>query len=327
MNCPRCAAPVTLSTAKFCEDCGAPLSGEPPVAVSCANCGAGADAIDEAGYCTQCGLARHRATGHDHWEVTISPHLGGVCDLGLKRVDNEDFFALAEEQGARVAVVCDGVSQSRDADQAAAAAAPIVCQALLRAVSAPAPNDLEAAMREALGRAHAAVAALAQSDPVAADAPASTIVAALVQKQEAVLGWLGDCRAYWITSTEARLLTKDHSWVNEVVDAGTLSYAEALTRKGAHAVTRSLGGPALDGTGGQAGDEPSLLRVTLSGPGWLLLCSDGLWGYAPEPAELAIWLREAASETDDATAIARALVQRGRQGGGRDNLTAALIHL
>jgi serine/threonine protein phosphatase PrpC len=139
-----------------------------------------------------------------------------------------------------------------------------------------------------------------------------------------VLGWLGDCRAYWF-GTDYRLITKDHSWINEVVDAGRLSYEEAIHRRGAHAVTRSLGGPSYRD---DESDQPSLLGVNLKGPGWLLLCSDGLWNYAPDPAEMASWVLDALNAgKGEALKMAQTLVEHGRAKGGKDNLTALLMHI
>ncbi len=327
MNCTSCGATTLIKDARFCEECGASFSNAAPTAAApgCKGCGAPASAIDASGFCTKCGLESTTPDEHAHWELSVSANLGGVCDLGLKRVRNEDFMALGEAGAVRVAVVCDGVAQSRDAGNASSLAAPLICETLLASARVLPTFEVQPVMFQAFALAQKSVSALATPELDGDDAPASTAIAACIRDSDVLLAWLGDCRAYWF-GAENRLLTKDHSWLNEVVESGKLTYEEARKRKGAHAVTRSLGGPpALESP--DSGDEPSLLKITLTGPGWLLLCSDGLWGYAPEPHEIGSWVAEEARDTADAATICRGLIERARLRGGRDNLTALLVRI
>lgn len=322
MNCPKCGAPADSPTANFCEECGASLhppveSSSAPAADACEGCGAGPELVDAAGFCGRCGVERHVAKPRDHLETVVSPSFAGVSDRGHKHHRNEDFLALAGAGDVRVAAVCDGVSNSRDPDTASAAAAPAICETLLAGATAPDANP-ETLMHAALGRAQSLVKALTNGQP-ANDAPASTAVAAILQGRSVTVGWLGDSRAYYLNAdaSASRLLTKDHSWLNEVVDAGVLSLVEAKSRRGAHTVTRTLGGPPADPSKGD--DEPTVERVELPGPGFLLLCSDGLWNYVEDPAALAAFLRP--GDEADALALARRLVDHARERGGRDNIT------
>lgn len=114
------------------------------------------------------------------------------------------------------------------------------------------------------------------------------------------------------------MLTRDHSWVNDVVDAGKMSMADALHAPQAHALTRSLGGPEVDWV-------PSLVTAELPpGRGCLLLCSDGLWNVAATAERLGELVR-ARPFGGDALAIARALVTFARDRSGHDNITAAVL--
>ena len=95
---------------------------------------------------------------------------------------------------------------------------------------------------------------------------------------------------------------------------------DALKAPEAHAITRCLG-PLNDGV-----PEPTILSVPLAGPGRLLLCTDGLWNYAPGTDQLAGLVRAAAAD-DDALGVCRSLVEFALSKGGRDNITVALIGL
>ena len=173
-------------------------------------------------------------------------------------------------------------------------------------------------MRAAISAAHEAACTVPYDPDRPKDPPGATLVAAPVRDGLATLGWLGDSRAYWIGLTESRLLTHDHSWVNAVVDAGEMPEAEALRAPEAHAITRCLG--PLNGDA----PEPTIITLPLTAPGWLLLCSDGLWNYAPQTEQVADLVRSAPAGSD-ALAVCRLLVNYALSQGGRDNITVALL--
>ena len=89
----------------------------------------------------------------------------------------------------------------------------------------------------------------------------------------------------------------------------------------AHAITRWLGVDAPDHT-------PRVTSVVIDAPGWLLVCSDGLWNYC-SPAEdvAALVARTAARSAGEPLATASALVDWANGQGGRDNITVALARL
>ena len=91
------------------------------------------------------------------------------------------------------------------------------------------------------------------------------------------LCWLGDSRAYWLgagAGAVAQRLTTDDSLAEEMIAAGLLLEAEAAASPQAHVVTRWVGADL-------AAAAPHLASFRPPGPGVLLLCSDGLWNYAP----------------------------------------------
>ena len=334
MNCPQCHADVA-DTDNFCEECGAKLllpgqADAPPSPPSgdaevCPNCGAGPEAVDPEGFCLRCGHQR-RPPPRDHAEWNGGPGAAGVSDRGLRHFHNEDAFAVVQRDGWTAAVLCDGVSNSPRADEASAAAARAVADALAAGLGTGVP-DPAGRMASAIAGAHGVVLSLAGRHQ--ADAPATTVVAALVlpaasgAPRKTVLGWLGDSRAYFVDAHGgARLLTRDHSWVNEAVDAGHVSRTEALRSPHAHTVTKTLGG-APGENGGP--DVPSTAQVSLPEPGWLILCTDGLWNYAPEPPELAGWVRRLVPAGAGAPELCRALVAEALRQGGRDNVTVVAL--
>lgn len=329
MVCPQCGAPAPEG-ARFCEQDGTRLLAEGGVlegdtataAVGC-RCGAGPEAIDAQGFCTVCGRKVQKQT-RDHVEVALSPAFGAVTDRGRRHPQNEDDFTLAIEAIAgeplSIMIVCDGVSSSENAQTASATACAVARESLLQAARAGDFDPLHA-MEAAIRAANLAVCALPYAQDSAKDPPETTLVAALVQNGHVTLGWVGDSRAYWIGPSGGGLLTHDHSWINDQVDAGAMSEEEASRSPQAHAITRSLG--LWEGEVSEEASEPSLNTFALPVPCHLLLCSDGLWNYVSRPEQIASLLQQAPAGAD-AQALARRLVEYANAQGGRDNITVAI---
>jgi len=323
MECPKCGTTVQVGD-RFCEECGTALVADSAIPKStggCEKCGAGSEEIDAEGYCSNCGF-RREARENDRIEVTCSPNLGGVSDRGLRHHRNEDYLACAmvDQRNAYVLVVCDGVSSSQEPDLAAKAAAVGACIALTTAVH---KGDIkpEEAMKEAIAAALASVCNISYTSGMDADPPSTTIVAAIVLDRTATIGWLGDSRAYWISPHGSRQLTKDDSWLCDMVSSGQMTEAEARKSDKAHAITRWLGVDAINDS------EPSVVNFAIPGSGYLLLCTDGLWNYATNTAQMGQIVKQLSDADADAVTVSRRLVEFARSRGGHDNITAALLSL
>jgi serine/threonine protein phosphatase PrpC len=320
-DCPSCGEPVGPADS-FCEACGTELApasvssgepgpGQPGPGQPCPSCGSVLNSLD--GYCGSCG---HKIpAGRDHQEIDLGL-VAGVTDRGLRHRRNEDAMALATAETARgpvaLAVVCDGVSTSDRPDEASLVAARAAARVLLTAVRAG--EDLSDASGAAIASARAAVTSLARQ---AGDDPSATFISAVMTSEAVTLCWLGDSRAYWlaVAPSAAQRLTRDDSLAEEMVGAGLLSPADALTAPQAHVVTRWVGADSSE-------PAPHLARFEPPGPGVLLLCSDGLWNYLPDAAELAKLALPGALTSP--LAAASRLVRFALEAGGADNITAVL---
>lgn len=319
-QCPACSETLPAENV-FCEGCGQRLSEEvlgeaAPITKGCPKCGAGADEQDEAGFCMQCGF-RSGLRERDRIEIELNPNLAGVTDRGLRHHRNEDYFAVEffEPRAAQVLIVCDGVSSSQDADQASKVAVEAVRLSLGADFNHDEDLDPASALKAALRKAQEAVCAIPYTAREDSGPPSTTIVSAVVVNRVATIAWAGDSRAYWIGPEGARQLTADDSWLNSIVGSGEMSEEDALKSKQAHAITKWLGRDS------DADFESSLIEVPLTGPGMLLLCTDGLWNFAPQAPELAELV---AGEQGPALGISRKLVEFAIGRGGHDNITAGI---
>lgn len=306
--CPDCAVPVYPGEG-FCEACGRRLDVDAPACAAC-----GATGISADGYCDMCGLRQPATTDHVEVEAGIA---AGVSDRGLRHSRNEDAMALADARGWTAVVVCDGVSSSSRPEDASRAAADTGVAALTELLAAGQPP--EAASHGAVHRAAQAVAKLAGGGPGTtqpmAEPPSCTYVSALTNGRTITVGWVGDSRAYWLAANGGVRLTEDDSWAGQLVASGALSEAEAQAHPNAHVITAWLGADA---------DElkPHVRTFTPDGPGALLVCSDGLWNYLPEAAQLSAAVPRAAA---DPLAAARTLTRLALDAGGRDNITVVVV--
>jgi serine/threonine protein phosphatase PrpC len=323
--CPSCGEPVA-ETDGFCEACGAELApavdseGSEAVQAECPVCAADesvpAPGITEDGYCEHCG--RKAPSGRDHVELDIGP-AAGVSDRGLRHSRNEDAMAMASaatpggDGPVTVAVVCDGVSSAPRADDASLAAARAAIRVLLTGTrTGEDPEELSVAAAHAAGQALVPLADTAGS-------PAATYTAAIITPEAVTVSWLGDSRVYWLSGGdpgESQSLTKDDSLAEEIVAAGLATMEQAMEMPQAHVITRWLGADMPD-------PEPHVARFTPPGPGVIMLCSDGLWNYQPDAAELAGMALPAARTEPLATAAA--LVKFAVESGGMDNITVVLV--
>ncbi len=318
MICTACSAEIPDDDL-FCDSCGAAVElGELPV-VACP-CASGEAEADEEGFCVSCGR-RLRRPASDHMEQAVSDGFAAVSDRGLRHDRNEDRFAIAERDEGFALVVCDGVSSTRHAEDAAATVAAVVLEQLVAAIESGPPADGAEVMRAAIRSAGAALQAPEQRLRELEEMPSTTVVAALVCGGQITVGWAGDSRAYWMDGARAGALTEDHSWLREVVAAGELSEEDALRAPAAHAITRWLGADAGEHA------EPEVRVHPIRGAGTLLLCTDGLWNYAAGEGELAALVHQAEEADTSALATARWLVGWANDQGGRDNITVALLQL
>ena len=142
----------------------------------------------------------------------------------------------------------------------------------------------------------------------------ATVVAAIVQRAMAHVVWAGDCRAYLMRGGRLRLLTRDHSLVQDLIERGEITEAEAATHPESHVVTRAIGGaPSL---------EAESVSVPLLVGDRVLMCSDGLPRCVYDGTIAAI-LAQAATPPE----ACEALVREALEAGAPDNVSVIVIDM
>jgi serine/threonine protein phosphatase PrpC len=297
-----------------------------------------------------------RPRERDHVASRPASWVAGVCDRGIRHQRNEDALALTAQAdparaalsgdpvppGRAVLVVCDGVTTSADSDIASLAAAQAACERLTNdlvnagpvppepdtalatgdgdeaAVHDPVVAILTAGLEDAGLAAHQAVLSCTPTNGHRSP-PSCTLVVAVLEAGVVAVGSVGDSRAYWIPDDGwPRQLTTDDSWAAERMAMG-VPREEAETGHNAHAITRWLGGDSPDA-------RPRGVWFRPDRAGWLLVCTDGLWNYRSDAADMARLVHDQ-GKGDEPLDLAEALVAWANAQGGHDNITVALARI
>ncbi len=224
---------------------------------------------------------------------------GSRTDIGCVRDHNEDglvvappLFAVADGMGGHAA----GEVASEIATTVLANQAPKTpdAEALGRAVEA-ANLEIIAAANDGRGRA----------------GMGTTCTAAILEGERLVIAQVGDSRAYLLHQGKLQQLTRDHSLVAMMVEAGQLTPEEARVHPRRSVITRALGtDPSV---------QPDLYEIDVQTGDRLLLCSDGLSGMVPDADIESIMNR-----TADPQRCASQLVNEAIAAGGNDNITVVV---
>ncbi len=222
---------------------------------------------------------------------------------GCVRAANEDAI-LADPAGILWAVA-DGMG----GHEGGAMAADLVVDSLAAIRDDAAPAE---ALEDAIEVANTRVRAAARE--MGARTMGATVVALFIQGGIAHVAWAGDSRAYLMRGRRLRMLTHDHTLVQDMVDRGELARDAAEGHPEAHIITRAVG----------AADEIEVdhSAVPLLAGDRLLLCSDGLPRCVYEQV-----IAQLVGETPDPRAAAEALVRRALDEGAPDNVSVVVVDL
>ena len=238
----------------------------------------------------------------------------GMTDIGLQRRENQDTYAIARcgQPERLVAVVCDGMGGANGGSVASGLAVDTFCTELSERLR----SDMTAqALHEALGvsvaKANRVIYERAQTD-LALRGMGTTLVAAVVEGERVSVCNVGDSRAYRISAGGITRITRDHSVVEEMIERGEITPAQARIHPSRNIITRALGP-----------DEAvacDCFDLTLREGEKLLLCSDGLI-VAREDDEILSVVQSSADPQD----CVQTLIERTKQCGAPDNVTVVLV--
>lgn len=240
----------------------------------------------------------------------------GSTDVGKLREKNEDNFRICQlNSGAVLAVVCDGMGGAVGGQTASTLATETFCSIIIqneKLLFTPEgelkENTVKNALLTAVNKANTAVYGKSVMDS-SLSGMGTTLVACFVYKNRVMGVNVGDSRMYAVYGDTAKRISKDHSYVQMLVDNGEITEEQAHTHPKKNIIMRAVG---VDDS---VEADVFILDADMDR---ILLCSDGLTGYLQDEKIPSFSKKDV--ETD-----AKDLIKYANDCGGNDNITVALI--
>ncbi len=258
---------------------------------------------------------------------TLEPRqliVGCGQSVGRQRQQNQDsiyiFTSLLASNNAQIPIgiyiVADGMGGHEDGDVASEVACRVLSEYLIRHLylpllhpdQEPPEQSIQEILQTGVQEANSAL-------HKAAPKGGTTLTTGVIIGRQLTIAHVGDSRAYLITTEHGmELITRDHSMVNKLVEMGQLTAAEASEHPQRNVLYRALGqGEPL---------EAEVATYTLPKSGYLMLCSDGLWGVVQADE-----IQRIISAGPTPAEICQNLVAAANQAGGPDNISVILVQL
>lgn len=236
----------------------------------------------------------------------------GASKTGPVRSSNQDsFFARHLSSDVFIAAVCDGMGGAAAGEIASKTAVKVISQELSTALSVEPESDFDwkSEIIKAFSDADDSIRELTVKNPEYLGMGTTAVLIA-AYKDNAYIANVGDSRCYKINNEKLFRLTKDHSYVQMLVDKGQITEQEAETHPNKNIITRSVGGSVKA--------YPDLTFEKAEGV--FLLCSDGLTNYLSETQIFDIIIKA----TTPQKAVSKLISEAIKNGGG-DNVTALIV--
>lgn len=246
--------------------------------------------------------------------MSVSLNIGKTTNLGNYRENNEDSIEVKPFPDLTVVVVADGMGGQAAGEIASKRAVDIIPRELRKTLISSVNSEATKVMiRKAIVQANEEIMAMGQLDKEMKNM-GTTVVSAVWRKgPELFITGVGDSRAYLVRAKKITQLTVDHSLAQALVEAKTISAAEAKEHKFRNVLWKYLGSK-------EVGEGPEVLAHPIQEGDRFLLCTDGLHGVVADDKILQYMLSQS-----DPQACSDGLVQLALDSGSRDNVSCIVI--
>lgn len=231
-----------------------------------------------------------------------------ISDIGNIRQLNEDTYGILEDEAFNLFLICDGMG-GHNAGEVASALAKDTVLDFMRGIQQE--EDLFPSLIEAIKKANHEIYALSSKEKTMSGM-GTTMTAALSHHGRLDVAHVGDSSLFVVYNNEIKKITKDHSYVQELVDLGKITEEDAKHHPNKNIITRAVG------TNLHLEIE-SYTRQTDQKEIYLL-CTDGLSDYLSAQEIL-----EKLSDSQDMHKSMMELVDMAKERGGRDNITLVIF--
>ena len=238
----------------------------------------------------------------------------GKTDVGKRRDNNQDSFTIRHIGVLTVGIVCDGMGGANGGNVASALAANTFADLLAASLGTVgherSDEELDTLLESALAAANAAVYERAAADKTLSGM-GTTLCAVLTDGSRIHAVNVGDSRLYCFTAGGIVQISHDHSFVQALVDSGSITPEEARCHPNKNIITRAVGTAETV--------EGDFFDMAFPGQA-LLLCSDGLTNYVEDDRLYELFAAEPNVES-----LVDTYIDEANANGGGDNITALVI--
>ena len=239
----------------------------------------------------------------------------GLTDIGLKRENNEDYISLPDEdKGIKLFILADGMGGANAGEKASQVAVKVVKDFIKNNFVKIERNkeQLENLLRNAIKEANKKVIELSSSNEEY-QGMGTTLIVVLIYRGRVHIGHVGDSRVYRLRQNVFRQITKDHSYVQELVKRGEITPSEAKDHPQKNILLKVVGGePTV---------KPDIMTKGFVKGDILLICSDGLTNMVEDKYIYEIIMKN----IYDINVACKKLIDRANRNGGLDNVSAIII--
>lgn len=246
--------------------------------------------------------------------MALTLNIGKCTLLGNYRENNEDSIEVKQFPDLVATIVADGMGGQAAGEIASKRAIEIVPRELRRTlVAATAPDAAKTAVRKSIVQANEEIIQMSNLDREYRNMGTTIVMAVWRRGTELLVAGVGDSRAYLVRGKKIEQLTVDHSLAQALVEAKTISPAEAKEHRFKNVLWKYLGSR-------EVGEGPEVRAVPLQAGDRFLLCTDGLHGAVADDKILAFMLAN-----PEPQACADGLGQLALDSGSRDNVSCIVI--
>ncbi|MBQ3817251.1 MAG: Stp1/IreP family PP2C-type Ser/Thr phosphatase [Clostridia bacterium] len=232
-------------------------------------------------------------------------------DVGKSRVDNQDAFLAGKlSEDTAFAVVCDGMGGANAGKLASETGVKLISDYIIKSFRKNMDSEkIIKMLRNSIVNANIVIYDMSLKNPELAGM-GTTAVAAVVNKNAAVIAHVGDSRAYLIGDNITQL-TRDHSVVQSLIESGKLSPEEAKSHPRKNVITRAIGA--------EEEVNADCCEISLKEGESVLICTDGLTNFIETQDIYRIF------KNTEINGVANALVNLANDNGGQDNITVVTL--
>jgi PPM family protein phosphatase len=248
--------------------------------------------------------------------MAFALNIGKCSLLGNYRENNEDSLDVKAFPDLTVAIVADGMGGQAAGEIASKKAIEIIPRELRKSLTPNLNADaVKAAIRRAIVQANEEIMAMGQLDKDMKNMGTTVVLGVWRRGGEMFIAGVGDSRCYLLREKQISQLTIDHSLAQALVEANTISAAEAKEHRFKNVLWKYLGSK-------EVGEGPDVTVVTLKAGDRFLLCTDGLTGVVSDDGMMSYMDGQA-----DMQACAEGLGQLALDSGSRDNVSCVCIEV